>query len=181
MKNEPKILFISGSPRNGNTSFILSEIFNSIGTGSKELVFLKDKNIESCKGCLFCHNEPSCTIKDDMEELLTKMKSADIFVIGTPNYFDNVSGLMKNFIDRCHPFYKEKIIRGKKVLLVFVGGGKNRTTKKYLNLSFFGFIKYLKLKLINSYSFKALNPKDLTKKDKEKKFQKIVRKINSLC
>lgn len=180
MENKQKALFISGSPRNGNTNFVLSKIYNSIDTDYKELIFLKDKDIKQCKGCLFCHSKPRCTIKDDMESVLTKMINSDIFVIGTPNYFDNVSGIMKNFIDRCHPVYKKELVRNKKVILIFVGGGKKRGTKKYLNLSFFGFVKYLKLKLVGSYSFQALNVGDLNKNNTTKDFSRIVEKINSL-
>ncbi len=180
MKNKPKILFISGSPRNGNTNFVLSEIYKSVETDHKELIFLKDKDIKFCKGCLACHLKPKCTIKDNMDDILTKMINSDIFIIGTPNYFDNVSGLMKNFIDRCHPLYKKALVRNKKTILIFVGGGETKGTKKHLNLSFFGFIEYLKLELLSSYSFQALNLKDLSKKDILKDISKIVKKIDSL-
>jgi len=180
MKNKQKVLFISGSPRNGNTNFVLSNIYNSIDTDYKELIFLKDKDVKFCKGCLFCHTKPSCIIKDDMDAILTKMINSDIFIVGTPNYFDNVSGMMKNFMDRCHPLYKKELLRDKKVILIYVGGGKEKGSKKYLNLSFFGFVKYLKLKLIGSYIFQALNPNDLNKKDIKKDISKIVKKINSL-
>jgi multimeric flavodoxin WrbA len=180
MDNKQKVLLISGSPRNGNTNFVLSEIYKSIKTDYKELIFLKDKDVKLCKGCLACHFKPKCSIKDDMSAILPKMINSDIFIIGTPNYFDNVSGLMKNFMDRCHPFYKESLIRNKKVILIFVGGGKNKGTKKYLNLSFFGFVKYLKLNLLGSYGFQALDPHDLSQKDITKDIYKIIKKINSL-
>lgn len=81
MKNNKKVLFISGSPRNGNTNFVLSEIFNSIDTNYKELIFLKDKDVKFCKGCLACHYKPKCTINDDMDAILTKMINSDIFII----------------------------------------------------------------------------------------------------
>lgn len=181
MENKQKVLLISGSPRNGNTNFVLSEIYKSIKTDYKELIFLKDTDIKPCKGCLACHFKPECTIKDDMGAILTKMINSDIFIIGTPNYFDNVSGLMKNFIDRSHPLYKKSLVRKKKVILIFVGGGENKGTKKYLNLSFLGFVEYLKLNLLGSYSFQALNLQDLkVKESTSKEISKIVKKINSL-
>lgn len=179
MKNKQKVLLISWSPRNGNTNFVLSEIYKSIETDYKELIFLKDKDIKYCKGCLACHNKSECTIKDDMSTILTKMINSDIFIIGTPNYFDNVSGMMKNFMDRCHPLYKKRLIRNKKIILIFVGGGENKGTKKYLNLSFFGFVQYLKLNLLGSLSFQALGIKDLSKQDISKDISKIVKKINN--
>lgn len=87
---------------------------------------------------------------------------------------------MKNFIDRCHPLYKTELVRDKKVILISVGGSKINSTKKYLNLSFFGFVKYLKLNLIESYTFQALNLQDLSNSDISKDIFKIAKKINSL-
>ena len=79
---------ISGSPRQGNTDFVLSTIFNEI-KDKKELVFLREQNIKHCIGCLSCHIKPECVINDDMTKIRNKMLNADILVIGTPNYFDN--------------------------------------------------------------------------------------------
>lgn len=173
MKKDKKILFISGSPREGNTNYVLRQIYELIDNDHKELIFLNDLNISFCKGCLTCHNRPECIIKDDMDKLYKKMINSDIFVIGSPNYFDNVSGIMKNFIDRCHPFYKEGVIKGKKIILIFVGGGKIKGTKKYLNSSFYGFVKYLKLELIGSHSFQALELNDIKKIDISSEISKI--------
>ncbi len=57
---------------------------------------------------------------------------------------------------------------------------KSNGTKKYLNLSFFGFVKYLKLNLVGGFSFQALNPQDLSNGNISKDISKIVKKINSL-
>jgi len=179
MKLDLKILFISGSLRKGNTEHILSKVYEAIDTDSKELILLKDKSIKFCKGCLTCYNKPGCTIKDDMEAILPKILNADILVLGTPNYYENVSGLMKNFMDRCHPFYEHELIRNKKVILVYVGGGGKKGTKERLDMAFFGFIKHLKLNLVSSYSFEALEWNELNKKDISKEITKIVGKINS--
>ncbi len=174
-----KILFISGSPRKGNTEHILSKIYESVDSNSKELILLKDRNIKFCKGCLTCYTKSGCVIKDDMEALRAKISNSDILVLGTPNYYENVSGLMKNFIDRCHPFYEHKLVRNKKIILIYVGGGGKKGTKKCLDLAFYGFIKHLKLNLIGSYSFQALEWNELSKKDISKEIAKIVKKINS--
>lgn len=175
-----KTLLISGSPRKGNTDFVLSRIFDKLN-GDKELIFLKDKNIKHCIGCLSCHEKPECVLDDDMAEIGEKMLSADIMIVGTPNYFDNVSGLLKDFIDRTHPFYKSELLKDKKVILIMVGGGGVSGSQKYLGHSMYGFVKYLKLNLIGSYCFQALNQNDL-KKDPDSilKIDEIVAKINSL-
>ncbi|MFC1613561.1 flavodoxin family protein [Patescibacteria group bacterium] len=67
-----KILLISGSSRKGNTDFILNKLSNEL-SGEKEIIYLRDKKIEYCKGCLRDHQVAECFIKDDMEKILKKM------------------------------------------------------------------------------------------------------------
>jgi multimeric flavodoxin WrbA len=175
-----KVLLISGSPRKGNTDFILSTIYNKLDS-NKELVFLKDKEIKHCIGCLNCHDKPQCIINDDMTEIRSKLIDADIIVIGTPNYFDNITGLLKDFVDRTHPFYKAESLKGKKLILIMVGGGKIEGTQTYLSHTMYGFVKYLKFNLVGSYCFNGLNQNDLKQNSLSiLKIDEIIRKINSL-
>ncbi|HCU70165.1 MAG TPA: flavodoxin family protein [Candidatus Moranbacteria bacterium] len=175
-----KILLISGSPRKGNTDFVLTSIFDKL-ENDKELILLKDKNIKHCIGCLSCHGKPKCILSDDMTEIGEKMLSADIIIVGTPNYFDNVSGLLKNFIDRTHPYYKSELLKDKKLILIMVGGGEIDGSQEFLDHCTYGFVKYQKLKLEGSYCFQALHQNDL-KKDPGSllKIDEIVKKIKSL-
>jgi multimeric flavodoxin WrbA len=34
-----------------------------------------------------------------MQPLYQKIEQSDLLILGTPNYFDNVTALLKNFID----------------------------------------------------------------------------------
>ena len=117
-----KVLAICGSPRRGNTEAMLKRILD----GSKEagaqieLVLLREKNILMCDGCLCCEKTKSCRLSDDMRIIYPKLANADVIVLGSPNYFDNVSGLMKNFFDRFCPYW-EQSFKGKKVVLLVVG------------------------------------------------------------
>jgi len=97
-----KVIAICGSPRkNGNTKLMLGEALRGAkGKGAKtELIQLSGKNIKYCLGCDNC-NFP-CRIKDDTGKIYKKMIDADIIIIGSPVYCCNVSGLLKNFMDRC--------------------------------------------------------------------------------
>jgi multimeric flavodoxin WrbA len=69
-----------------------------------ENIILADRKIGHCTGCFACwlKTPGKCIIKDDMEELLEKF-SADIIVFATPLYVDNVTGIMKDFMDRMIP------------------------------------------------------------------------------
>jgi multimeric flavodoxin WrbA len=40
---------------------------------------------------------------DDMQDLYPRLREADVWVFGTPVYFDGVSGPMKNLMDRLVP------------------------------------------------------------------------------
>jgi len=70
-----------------------------------ELILLRKTNIKMCLGCLACEeggkDRPGiCKIKDDMNVIYPKLLEADCLVFGTPAYFELVSGILKNFMDR---------------------------------------------------------------------------------
>ena len=175
-----KCLLISGSPRKGNTDFILSKILEGI-KGDGELILLKDKKIHGCTGCLSCLNRQRCIINDDMTEIMDKMVNSDIIIIGTPNYFGNVTGLLKDFMDRAFPLYKSKSLKNKKLFLIMVGNGDVKSSEKHLNEAMGGFIYDFELDLIDSYCFKAFYPDDVKQDPKSiSKINEIIERINSL-
>ena len=104
-----KITAFNGSPRgeNGNTHIMVEEFLNGAKEGGAEIenIFLVKKEIKRCLGCFKCWTTTpgKCIIKDDMAELLSKFISSDIVVFATPLYVDNVTGIMKNFMDRLVP------------------------------------------------------------------------------
>jgi len=172
-----KVLLISGSPRNGNTEYILKRIYEKLDC-EKELILLRNKHIEHCIGCLTCHNTFKCPIKDDMNEIIEKMITSDEIIFGVPNYFDNVTSLFKTFIDRCHPLYKSKYLQDKKVTYIFIGGGKIEGTKKVMLNAVNGFNKYLGLDLIDETSIQALEKDEVMNENID---IKIDEKIKKLC
>lgn len=160
-----KVILISGSKRKGNTEYILNRLNEQIE--NSELILLKNKNIEYCKGCLACHNIDRCVIKDDINSIINQLIESEMIIFGVPNYFDNVSGLFKNFMDRLHPLYKSEQLKNKKVVFIFVGGGDEEGTKKELHQAIKGFSKYLSLDVKDEFSFKALNASDIKKQDEK--------------
>jgi len=172
-----KTLLISGSPRQGNTEFILKTIYNSLA-GEKELVLLRNKNIQHCRGCLACGKTKKCIIKDDMAEMLDKLIWADTIIIGTPNYYDNVSGLLKDFIDRTNPFYETGKLKNKKVFAIVIGGSKIEYSEQLASRLIKDYIDAHNMKLIDSFCFKALNANELSEDTKIlEDIDKIVKKI----
>ena len=96
-----KTLAINGSPRKqGATAALLSEVLSHL-RGETRLVHLADLRIGHCFGCLHCmKNRGACVRKDDMKDLIQQMLEADALLIGSPNYYYCVSGLLKKMIDR---------------------------------------------------------------------------------
>ena len=171
-----KVILISGSNRKGNTEFILNKLNENME--NSELILLKNKHIEYCRGCLACHKINRCVIKDDINAIIDKLVEAKIIVFGVPNYFDNVSGLFKNFMDRLHPLYKSKQLKNKNVIFIYVGGGEENGTKEELHQAIKGFANYLSLEINNEYSFKALNIDEI--KSQEDKIEEIENDIKQI-
>ena len=92
-----------GSPRkNGVTAEALHMIENSLVAEGIDVEFcnLSDIKMAHCVGCCSCYKTGHCCINDDAEELSQRIAEADGLVLGSPTYASNVSGLMKDFIDR---------------------------------------------------------------------------------
>lgn len=117
------IIAICGSPRKGNTEFVLKRILTKAEEfGAKtELILLREKRIEFCDGCLSCDSSGQCKIRDDMQIIYPRLEENDVIIFGSPNYFNNVSGFMKNFIDRLLPYYYKNKLINKKIVSVVVG------------------------------------------------------------
>lgn len=104
-----KITIFNGSPHaeNGNTH-VMVESFAAGAThagAEVENIFLAKKEINHCRGCFACwlKTPGKCVIKDDMAELIDKFIRSDVVVFATPVYVDNVTGIMKDFMDRIIP------------------------------------------------------------------------------
>lgn len=131
-----KIIVINGSPRkNGLTASILHAVEKElISPGiTVEYYDLTELEIGHCLGCCSCYKTGHCHINDDAEKLSEKIRQADGLVLGSPTYASNVSGLMKDLIDRGH-FVIEQLLTGKRCITVATGenyGLKN--SEKILN------------------------------------------------
>lgn len=103
-----KVLLIATSLRGGSNSDILAK---ECERGAKqaghdtELISLKEKDIQFCIGCLACQRSGACVRKDDVEEIMAKVKEAEVLIFATPIYYYEMCGQMKTLLDRLNPLY----------------------------------------------------------------------------
>ncbi|MCL2610092.1 MAG: flavodoxin family protein [Defluviitaleaceae bacterium] len=103
-----KILSINGSPRKNKSTATLLE--NALkGAASKgaevESIHLYDTEFKGCISCFACKvkncAKPGiCLYKDNLTPILEKAMSADALVLGSPIYFESVTGMMRSFLER---------------------------------------------------------------------------------
>jgi multimeric flavodoxin WrbA len=139
MQQNKKILVIMGSPRKGNTFRACEELRGFL---EKELavefeyLWLKDANLQPCRGCLACfaQGEERCPNRDDAPRIEQKIHDADAVIFATPVYGMNVSGQMKTFIDRLsYVFHRPRFFDKKALLLTTAGILGNEDVLKYLD------------------------------------------------
>jgi multimeric flavodoxin WrbA/putative sterol carrier protein len=112
-----KILAVQGSPRpkESNTEILLQEFLKGAQSqgAETETIYLKEKDIHSCIGCYTCWTKTPgvCVFKDDMPELLEKVRHCDIIVYATPLYIFNVTSLLKAFQERLLPLLDPHLIK----------------------------------------------------------------------
>lgn len=161
------IIAICGSPRRGNTEFALKRfltVADSMGHKT-ELVLLREKRIEHCRGCLSCDVGDACVLLDDINLIIDQIKRNDLIVFGSPVYFNNVSGLMKDFIDRLNPCYADKSLNGKKAIGVFVGEDSLTGSKAVFAIE--SLAEAMDMYFIGDLCLSAKNDQDLEKNPDE--------------
>lgn len=126
-----RILVLNGSPRpNGNTKGMV-EAFGEGAAAAGHQVDVVDVcrlRIGGCLACEYCHTKGhgSCVRKDDMQEVYTLLKEAEMLVIASPIYYHGISGQLKCVIDRFYAAaYPVKPPHLKKVAMILSSGDAN--------------------------------------------------------
>ena len=105
-----KILFINGSPeRQGNTAAIAEALVNG---AEAETLSLTDYRINAYGQTL-----PG----DQFEEVLDEMKKADVLIIGSPVYWHNICGSVRNLLDRFYGPVKPGELKGRQLWFIYQG------------------------------------------------------------
>ena len=105
-----KILVVQGGGRfNGNTSQLADAfIQGAMEAGhTVEKISLNKTEVKGCIGCNACRYGKPCVQKDGFNELVPKIKTADLIVFASPLLFWTLSSKIKAFIERFYCIAEE--------------------------------------------------------------------------
>lgn len=178
------VILVGSYRKHGNTArisaFIVEELRKLLAAAGEslqdEVVFLNHEDLQLCRGCRVCfdHGEEKCPLHDGLLALRARMHAADLVLVATPVYVDDVSGSTKNWMDRlafaCHrpEFYDQKAY-----LLYTTGSALSPHTLRTLNT-----IRTWGYTIIGQMGFKTgalMNANDLARH--QKNAQKAARRI----
>ena len=110
-----RILFINGSPnKTGNTAQLAEKL---LGDRKYETLNLTDYRIGS-----YGQNFSD----DELDIVISKMKEADVIVIGSPLYWHNICGSVRNVLDRFYGLVSEKDLKGRDMYFLFQGAAPEK-------------------------------------------------------
>lgn len=108
-------LFINGSPnKTGNTAQLAEKL---LGGRKYETLNLTDYRIGS-----YGQNFSD----DELDIVISKMKEADVIVIGSPLYWHNICGSVRNVLDRFYGLVSEKDLKGRDMYFLFQGAAPEK-------------------------------------------------------
>ncbi len=104
------ILFVNGSPnRDGNTAALAKALLKGKEYDQLDLIDYK------------IYGFGQSFDDDQFREVIGKMKEYDTIVLGSPLYWHNLCGLVRNFLDRCYGPVEPGTFSGKKLYFLIQG------------------------------------------------------------
>ena len=103
------ILFLNGGEKNGNTSalghtFLKGHAFDQIDLADYK-IYDYGQHFDD----------------DQFDKILERFKDADTVVLGSPVYWHDLSGMMRNLLDRFYGPVEEGSMSGKRLFFLFQG------------------------------------------------------------
>jgi len=148
-----KILAIMGSPRKGD-SYQITKVFeeklNALEKVEFKYLFLKEVNLEYCRGCCVCmaKGEDFCPAKDTTLKIREEMLNSDGVVFVSPVYAHQVTALMKNFVDHFSYVFHRPCFFDKVAMVISTTGGSGlKEVLSYLEMTARGWGFYVIHKL----------------------------------
>ncbi len=143
-----KVLGIMGSPRlKGNTDLLLDEALRGAKSQPVEIekIVVDKLNIAPCREYYGCLKDGNCVIRDDMDDIYTRLVEADAIIVASPIFFYGLSAQLKALIDRCQALWARRYIlhnlpdSARKGVFIAVGatGGRQLFEGSILTVKYF--------------------------------------------
>lgn len=109
------ILFINGSPnKKGHTQALADKM-------------LKGKSYETLNLTDYRIGSYGQNFRDDqLDEVIAKMREADVIVIGSPLYWHNICGSVRNVLDRFYGKIEQGELSGRTLYFLFQGAASEK-------------------------------------------------------
>ena len=109
------ILFINTSPnKDGNTAKLAKTLLAGQEYETLNLIDYK----------IYAYGQQYAD--DQFDEVIEKMKAADTVVMGSPLYWHNICGLLRNFLDRCYGPISEGEFKGRNLYFIMQGAAPEK-------------------------------------------------------
>jgi multimeric flavodoxin WrbA len=100
-----RVLGICGSPRTGNSEFLLQQALDAAAAAAPGATVdtwsVRGKKLRPCTACGRCTDlQGECVIKDDFQAARDLWVGADVVIYSVPVYHMGIPGQLKCFIDR---------------------------------------------------------------------------------
>ena len=109
------ILFINASPnKDGNTAKLAKTLLAGKDYETLNLIDYK----------IYAYGQQYAD--DQFDVVIEKMKAADTVVMGSPLYWHNICGLLRNFLDRCYGPISEGEFKGRNLYFIMQGAAPEK-------------------------------------------------------
>ena len=109
------ILFINASPnKDGNTAKLAKELLAGKDYETLNLIDYK----------IYAYGQEY--EDDQFNEVIDAIRKADTVAMGSPLYWHNICGLMRNFLDRCYGPIEQNEFKGKDLYFIMQGAAPEK-------------------------------------------------------
>ena len=109
------ILFVNASPnKDGNTAKLAKTLLAGKNYETLNLIDYK----------IYAYGQEFSD--DQFAEVIEKIKAADTVVMGSPLYWHNICGLMRNFLDHCYGAIEQNEFHGKSLYFIMQGAAPEK-------------------------------------------------------
>lgn len=103
------LVIVGGGRPKGNTAQLVDSFIKGAEDAGHQVerISLIQSEVKGCLGCNACRHGKPCIQKDGFNELVPRIKAADLIVFASPLYFWTISARLKAFIERFYCIAEE--------------------------------------------------------------------------